>query len=54
MKLTPQLLSALILPPGKSDALFFDGEVPGLALRLRAGGTRGWVFQYRVGSKQRR
>ena len=54
MKLTAQLLTALTLPPGKTDALFFDGEVPGLALRLRAGGARGWVFQYRLGSKQRR
>ena len=52
MKLTPQVLTALTLPPGKTDALFFDGEVPGLALRLRAGGTRAWVFQYRLGSKQ--
>jgi Arm DNA-binding domain/Phage integrase central domain len=54
MKLTPQVLTALTLPPGKADALFFDGEVPGLALRLRAGGTKGWIFQYRLGSKQRR
>ena len=52
MKLTPQVLTALTLPPGKTDALFFDGEVPGLALRVRAGGAKGWVFQYRLGNKQ--
>ena len=31
-----------------------DGIVPGLALRLREGGSRTWVFSYRVGIKQRR
>jgi integrase len=54
MRLTPQQVSALTLPPGKTDALHFDDVVPGLALRLRAGGGKAWVFQYRIGSKQRR
>jgi integrase len=44
----------LTLPPGKTDALHFDDVVPGLALRLRTGGGKVWVFQYRIGSKQRR
>jgi integrase len=53
-RLTPQEVSALTLPPGKTDALYFDDIVPGLALRLRTGGSKAWVFQYRIGSKQRR
>jgi integrase len=53
-RLTPQQVSALTLPPGKTDALHFDDVVPGLALRLRIGGSKAWVFQYRIGSKQRR
>jgi integrase len=53
-RLTPQQVSTLTLPPGKTDLLVFDDAVPGLALRLRAGGGKTWVFQYRVGSKQRR
>ena len=53
-RLTPQYVSALTLPAGKTDLLVFDDVVPGLALRLRAGGGKTWVFQYRVGSKQRR
>jgi integrase len=53
-RLTPQAVSALTLPPGKTDALHFDEAVPGLALRLRGGGSKAWVFQYRIGSKQRR
>jgi integrase len=53
-RLTPQQVAALRLPPGKSDVLYFDNAVPGLALRLRASGNKSWVFQYRVGNKQRR
>jgi hypothetical protein len=47
-------VSALTLPAGKKDHLVPDGNVPGLALRLREGGGRTWVFQYRIGNKQRR
>jgi integrase len=53
-KLSPRDIAALTLPPGKSDALYFDHAIPGLALRLRAGGRKSWVFQYRIGNKQRR
>jgi Arm DNA-binding domain len=42
------------LPPGKSDAIFFDDDLPGFGLRVRAGGKRTWIIQYRVGAKQRR
>lgn len=54
MKLTAKSFSALKLPEGKSDHLFWDDEIPGFGLRLRAGGSRGWVFQYALGDKQRR
>ena len=53
-RLTPRYVSTLTLPPGKTDALYFDDAVPGLALRLRVGGKKSWVFQYRVGNRQRR
>jgi integrase len=54
-KLTPQQVAGLKLPAGKTDALYFDDAVPGLALRLREGGKKSWVFQYRSGgAKQRR
>lgn len=46
--------SAAALPPGKTDHLIPDGGVPGLALRLRASGSRTWIFSYRLGTKQRR
>ena len=46
--------AALALPEGKSDHLIPDDTVPGLALRLRDGGSRKWVFSYRIGRRQRR
>lgn len=54
MKLTQPMISKLALPPGKSDAIFFDDALPGLGLRLRGGGKRSWIFQYGIGTKQRR
>jgi integrase len=54
MKLTADRLHRLSLPPGKSDCIFFDDDLPGFGLRLRAGGARTFVVQYRVGTKQRR
>jgi integrase len=54
MKLTVKETPALTLPSGKSDHVFWDEELPGFGLRLRAGGSRVWVFQYAIGEKQRR
>jgi integrase len=54
MKLTKQSVDSLVLPRGRAEALFWDDDVAGLGLRVRAGGSRRWVFQYRVGAKQRR
>jgi integrase len=48
--------AGVTLPAGCSDQTFFDGffagSVPGLGLRLRAGGSRTWIYRYRVGSRQ--
>ena len=54
MKLTAKGIRAAELGPGKTDQLFWDDDIPGLGLRLRAGGSRSWVFQYALGTKQRR
>lgn len=54
MKLTRPNVARLRLPAGKSDAIIFDDDVPGFGIRLRAGGKRTWIAQYRVGAKQRR
>ena len=54
MKLTKSAVAALKLPPGKAEAITLDDDIPGFGVRLRAGGSRTWIFQYRQGRKQRR
>ena len=55
MRLTKLNINALKIPEGKSEIIVFDEQLPGFGIRLRAGGKRSWVCQYRVGgSKQRR
>ena len=54
MKLTVKSTLALELPPGKSDHVFWDDELPGLGARFRAGGSKTWIYQFAIGDKQRR
>lgn len=54
MKLTAKSISTAKLEPGETDRIFFDDDLPGFGLRVRAGGSRSWVFQYLLGDKQRR
>ncbi len=52
MKLTKAVIAGLTCPPGKSEAVFWDDDVPGFAVRVLASGKASWVFQYRLGRKQ--
>lgn len=54
MRLTRQNVSRLELPPGKAETIVFDDTLAGFGVRLRAGGKRTWIVQYRIGAKQRR
>jgi integrase len=54
MKLNKTTVRGLQLPAGKPEAFVWDDDVRGFGVRLRAGGKRVWVVQYRVGAKQRR
>ena len=54
MKLTAATVRSAGIPPGKIEAIFFDDEVPGFGLRIREAGSRSFVFQYKLGAKQRR
>jgi integrase len=54
MKLTKATVQGLALPAGARDKIFFDDDLPGFGLRLRHGGKRSWIAQYRIGEKQRR
>jgi integrase len=42
------------LPAGKTDFVFFDEDIPGFGLRVRASGARSWVFQFWLGEKNRK
>src|SRR5215208_2616875 len=54
MRLTRPNVSRLVLRPGKSEQIIFDEALPGFGIRIRAGGKRTWIAQYRVGKQQRR
>jgi integrase len=54
MKLTQKTVAALTLPGGKSEAIFFDDDLPGFGVRIRAGGSRTWVYQFKIGDQHRR
>jgi integrase len=54
MKLTSTTVRTATLPPGKTDHIEWDSALPGFGLRIRAGGTRRFIFQYEIGTKQRR
>jgi integrase len=54
MKLSKDTVARLTLQEGKSDQIWFDDDLPGFGVRLRAGGKSVWIIQYRVGVKQRR
>lgn len=54
MRLTGPNVAKLTLPADRAEAIVFDDALPGFGIRLRAGGKRVWVAQYRLGAKQRR
>src|SRR5262249_42320906 len=54
MKLTQVSVKGLSLSRGARDKLFFDDDLPGFGFRIRDGGKRTWIAQYRLGKKQRR
>jgi integrase len=47
-------VATLAIAAGKSERIEFDDDLPGFGVRLRAGGKRTWLVQYRVGKQQRR
>jgi integrase len=54
MKLTDASVAGRKLPQGKSELLVFDNSLVGFGLRIRSGGKRTWIAQYRIGRQQRR
>jgi hypothetical protein len=54
MNLTAQSIAALKLGTDEIDRFWFDDSIPGFGIRIRANGTRTWVYQYKIGAEQRR
>ncbi len=54
MRLTVKATAGIELEPGKSERIVFDDDISGFGLRVRQGGSRTWIYQYRIGTKQRR
>jgi integrase len=53
-KLSQETIARLRLDSGKTDQIWFDDNLPGFGVRLRAGGKRSWIVQYRIGALQKR
>ncbi len=41
-------------PPGKVDFVYFDDNLPGFGLRVRASGAQTWMVQYAIAGRTRR
>ncbi|MBV8287992.1 MAG: DUF4102 domain-containing protein, partial [Hyphomicrobiales bacterium] len=53
MKLTARAIRAVRLPPGVIDKVFFDEDLPGFGLRVRASGVHSWMVQYAIAGRTR-
>ena len=54
MKLTQNVVDKFTPPAGKADFIAWDDANPGFGVRVRLGGSRRYVIQYKVGAKTRR
>ena len=54
MKLTKANVARLKLPTGKTEVIHFDDTLRRFGIRIRAGGKRTFIVQYRTGTHQRR
>jgi integrase len=51
MKLTKAMVAGLSLPANSDDKIYWDDDIPLFGVRLRKGGSKGWVFWYRLGGR---
>jgi integrase len=54
MRLTDSTVAALKVPRGKSEIIAFDDGLPGFGVRVRSGGSRRFIYQYKLNSTNRR
>jgi integrase len=53
-RLTQRLVDTLSLAEGQIDRTYWDTDVSGFGVRLRAGGSKTFVFWYRIGKHRRK
>ena len=53
-RLTEDLIAGLCCPAGQKDRLVFDDDLPGLGLRIAAGGQKNFLAQYTIAGRKRR
>jgi integrase len=53
VRLTDKTTARLRLEQGQTDRVWWDEDISGFGIRLRDGGSRTWIYRYRIGSKQR-
>jgi integrase len=54
VKLSAKTIDAVKVTGGNDETIVYDGEIPGFGVRVRAGGSRNFVFTYRFGGKNKR
>ena len=54
MRLTDAAVTALTVPKDRSEIIAFDNSLPGFGVRVRRGGSRRFIFQYKLNGTNRR
>src|ERR1035437_5562045 len=54
MKFTQASVTAFKPPAGKPDHMEWDEAIPGFGIRIQNGGSKTYVAQYKIGTRQRR
>jgi integrase len=54
MRLTTTIARSLTCPAGKSEQTYFDDDLPGFGVRVRATGSRTWLAQYAIAGKTKK
>jgi integrase len=54
VRLTASTIRSLAPPRGHADHVYFDDDLPGFGLRVRASGAKAWLVQYAIGGRTRR
>ena len=54
MRLTDAVVAALKVPADKAEMIVFDQDVPGFGIRVRRGGSKRFIYQYKLNGTSRR